>query len=54
MNNSDKRTEMKTKSREFAMSRSWDAVFESVYAAYDEAYAIHLRDKETDLLNKGK
>lgn len=54
MSNSDQLTEMKTKSREFAMSRSWNAVFESVYAAYDEAYARHLQEKETDLLNKAK
>lgn len=31
---------MRESSREFAMSRSWNSVFESVYAAYHEAVAI--------------
>jgi glycosyltransferase involved in cell wall biosynthesis len=54
MDNSDKLNNMKTKSREFALSRSWNAVFESVYAAYDEAYTMNLEQKEADLLNKVK
>jgi len=54
MDNSDKLNNMKTKSREFALSRSWNAVFESVYAAYDEAYTLNLEQKEADLLNKAK
>lgn len=37
IDNPDKLAEMKTNSREFALSRSWDAVFESVYDAYSEA-----------------
>ncbi len=45
---------MKIKSREFALSRSWNAVFESVYAAYDEAYTMNLEQKEADILNKAK
>ena len=28
---------LKQTSREFALTRSWDAVFETVYSAYDEA-----------------
>jgi len=28
---------MRAKSRQFALSRSWDAIFESVYDAYDFA-----------------
>lgn len=35
-----KLNEMKKTSREFALSRSWDAVFERVYQAYDECYRI--------------
>ncbi|MBA2606862.1 MAG: glycosyltransferase [Acidobacteria bacterium] len=54
MDNSDKLNNMKIKSREFALSRSWNAVFESVYAAYDEAYTMNLEQKEADLLNKAK
>ena len=30
---------MKQASREFALSRSWDAVFDGVYEAYGEAKA---------------
>lgn len=48
MDNPDKLQEMKKKSREFAMSRSWDAVFESVYEAYDVAYEMNLRQKEAE------
>ncbi len=33
----EKLAEMKKLSREFALSRSWDSVFETVYQAYDEA-----------------
>lgn len=32
---------MKRASREFAHSRSWDSVFEKVYAAYEECLKIH-------------
>ncbi len=53
MNNPDKLTEMKKKSREFAMSRSWNAVFEGVYAAYDEAYAMTAHERE-EFLSKTK
>jgi glycosyltransferase involved in cell wall biosynthesis len=40
MDDREKLAELKRNSREFAMSRSWDAVFESVYDAYREAIAI--------------
>jgi len=40
MNDAEKLKEMKIAAREFAKSRSWDAVFESVYRAYAEACAI--------------
>lgn len=39
VDNSEKLTKMKHASREFALSRSWDAIFEGVYDAYEEAYA---------------
>ncbi len=35
--NPEKLSEMKKLSREFALSRSWDSVFETVYQAYGEA-----------------
>lgn len=37
--NPQKLSEMKNASREFVVSRSWNSVFESVYKAYDIAYA---------------
>jgi phosphatidylinositol alpha 1,6-mannosyltransferase len=40
MDDPERLGEMKRRSRENAMSRSWDAVFESVYAAYYEAVEI--------------
>ncbi|HZH34485.1 MAG TPA: glycosyltransferase [Pyrinomonadaceae bacterium] len=36
MDNPARHPEMSRKAREFALSRSWDAVFEQVYQAYDE------------------
>ncbi len=41
MDNPEKLARMKRDSREFALSRSWDAVFENVYDAYGAA-KIHL------------
>lgn len=38
MNNPERFAEMRKKSREFAESRSWDAVFEKVYEGYEEAF----------------
>ena len=40
MDDREKLTRMKASSREFAMSRSWDSVFESVYSAYHEAVEL--------------
>ncbi len=40
MDNSEKLAKMKLSAREFSLSRSWDAVFESVYDAYREAIKI--------------
>ena len=37
IDNPEKLAEMKKLSREFALSRSWDSVFETVYQAYEEA-----------------
>ena len=45
MDEPSKLDEMKKLSRESAMSRSWDSVFESVYAAYAEAIQITERKK---------
>lgn len=44
MEDPDKLSKMKENSLEFAMSRSWDAVFEKVYEAYAEA-KIYLEEK---------
>jgi glycosyltransferase involved in cell wall biosynthesis len=40
MEDPEKLSKMKKASREFALSRSWDSVFESVYEAYAEAVEI--------------
>lgn len=40
MTDGEKLARMKRQCRENAMSRSWDSVFESVYAAYHEAVAL--------------
>ena len=45
MNDAEKLAKMKSAAREFAQSRSWTAVFESVYRAYGEAYAIAQAEK---------
>ncbi len=45
MNDAEKLSKMKSAAREFAKSRSWDAVFESVYQAYVEAQAIAQAEK---------
>ena len=42
----EKLQKMKTASREFALSRSWDAVFEKVYQAYDECYRIQQQESK--------
>jgi phosphatidylinositol alpha 1,6-mannosyltransferase len=40
VDDADLLAQMRESSRDFAMSRSWNSVFESVYAAYHEAVAI--------------
>lgn len=47
MSDRDKLAAMKIKARENAMSKSWDAVFESVYDAYKKTYEISLMKKES-------
>ena len=46
MNDAEKLAKMKRLSRQFAQSRSWDAVFKAVYEAYAETYAIALAEKD--------
>jgi len=50
MENPEKLAELKNKSREFALTRSWNAVFESVYQAYRDAYEA--RQSQTKLEQK--
>ena len=45
MDEDDELERLRQNAREFAMSRSWNAVFESVYAAYHEAFAIGEKQK---------
>jgi hypothetical protein len=47
MDDAEKLAELKKNSRAFAMSRSWDAVFESVYDAYREAIALSAKQRQT-------
>ena len=51
MNDPEKLREMKKRSREIARLRSWDAVFEKVYRAYDECYRIQ-REEERSIGKK--
>ncbi len=44
MDNAEKFKQMRKSSREFALSRSWDAVFESVYDAYQTAVETKKKD----------
>lgn len=46
MENPETLSKMKEQARKFALSRSWDAVFESVYAAYEEAIEIAKKQNE--------
>ena len=51
LNNPEKLAAMKKRSREIALSRSWDAVFAEVYQAYNECYRIQqeqLKQKEKE------
>jgi phosphatidylinositol alpha 1,6-mannosyltransferase len=47
MDDAEKLLRMKRAAREFALSRSWDAVFESVYDAYREAIQLAEKRKQT-------
>ncbi len=44
MDDREKLAEMKAAAREYAMSKSWDAVFESVYDGYRTAYEMRERN----------
>ncbi|CAA9396195.1 MAG: hypothetical protein AVDCRST_MAG74-1395 [uncultured Pyrinomonadaceae bacterium] len=46
MNDAEKLAAMKSAAREFAKSRSWNQVFESVYQAYAEARAVFAATKK--------
>lgn len=48
MDNPEKLAKMKKVSREFALSRSWNAVFESVYDAYRAAYESRKTPNESE------
>lgn len=50
MNEPEKLAKMKSASREFALSRSWDAVFEKVYQAYDECYRIQQEELNSNVV----
>ena len=52
LENPAKLTEMKKKSRAFAMSRSWDAVFETVYETYRDAIEIAEREKLQNAMSR--
>ncbi|MDQ2746636.1 MAG: glycosyltransferase [Acidobacteriota bacterium] len=54
MNDPEKLSAMKKRSREVALSRSWDAVFESVYRAYDECWRIQQEELNSDGINPVK
>lgn len=53
MDNPEKLTQMKLDSRQFALSRSWDAVFENVYDAYGAA-KIHLDEIKKNRKKPGR
>jgi glycosyltransferase involved in cell wall biosynthesis len=46
MEDPEKLSKMKKAAREFALSRSWDSVFEGVYKAYEEAIEIARKQNE--------
>ena len=48
----EKLAQMKKQSRELALSRSWDAVFQDVYKAYEETYNIAQAEKSKAVENK--
>jgi len=47
LNEPEKLLKMKKQSREFALSRSWNAVFENVYRGYAETFAISTAQKDS-------
>jgi phosphatidylinositol alpha 1,6-mannosyltransferase len=51
MENREKLAELKRNAREYAMSRSWDAVFESVYDAYREAIDLAEKGRQKKTVN---
>jgi glycosyltransferase involved in cell wall biosynthesis len=53
MENPEKLAKMKQASREFALSRSWDSVFEEVYDSYAEAYKKRAAQKKTEFAGTG-
>ena len=58
LDNPEKLSKMKKASREFALSRSWDAVFDGVYEAYLEAKQLReskqKKAAEINHLSKGR
>ncbi|CAN5839400.1 glycosyltransferase family 1 protein [soil metagenome] len=58
LDNPEKLSKMKKASREFALSRSWDAVFDGVYDAYSEAKQLReskqKKGAEINHLSKGR
>jgi glycosyltransferase involved in cell wall biosynthesis len=52
MDNPEKLVKMKKAAREFALSRSWDSVFEQVYQAYEEAYMLRWQKIKTNISNQ--
>jgi glycosyltransferase involved in cell wall biosynthesis len=48
LDNPEKLAKMKKNSRQFAHSRSWESVFESVYSAYQEAFTKRKLKKADD------
>ncbi len=47
MNDAERLQKMKTASREFALSRSWNSVFETVYRAYEESVRIQREEMKS-------
>ncbi len=52
LDNPQKLAKMKVDSREFALTRSWDSVFEKVYVAYAEAREILAENRRKNPKNK--
>lgn len=54
MNNPNKLAEMKRRSREVALSRSWDAVFAEVYRGYEECWRIQQEELKLKAVTDSK